>query len=79
MGSALIDIKISRDAQEMHIVFACSCVDLRDTSQTSLDQWLATIGNNRIIWSLNLKNIGPDGLAKNRIVDDGQLKEMKKP
>ena len=25
------------------------------------------------------KNIGPDGLAKNRIVDDGQLKEMKKP
>ena len=26
---------------------------------------------------MNLKNIGPDGLAKNRIFDDGKLKKMK--
>ena len=30
----------------------------------SLDQWLATIRNNGIGWSTNLKNIGPDVLAK---------------
>ena len=28
---------------------------------------------------MNLKNIGHDGVAKNHIVDNGQLKEMKKP
>ena len=34
-------------------------LDLNDTSQNiaTLDRWLATIGNNRIWWSMNLKNI----------------------
>ena len=33
-------------------------------NMASLDRWLASIVNNRLRWSLNLKNIGPDGLAK---------------
>ena len=29
----------------------------------SLDRWLANFGNNCVWWSMNLKNIGSDGLA----------------
>ena len=43
----------------------------------SLDWWLATIGNNHIWWSMNLKNIGPSGLAKNCSAGNNKPKKMK--
>ena len=47
----------------------------------SLNQWLATIRNNRIQWSMNLKNIAKTlslmVKRSNRIFDEGKLKKIK--
>ena len=43
-----------------------------------LNRWLATIRNNRIRWSMNLKNIGPVGLAKNHIIDKNKTWKIMK-
>ena len=59
-------------------VNACSRLERYIAKIASLDRWLATIGNNRIQWSMSLKNIAKTlALIVKRFFDDGKLKKIK--
>ena len=57
---------------------SCSRLERYIAKIALVDRWLATIGNNRKQWSMNLKNIAKTMALmlkqKNRIFDDGKTR-----
>ena len=66
------------NGMDYSVNLSCSRLERYIAKIASVDRWLPTIGNNRIQWSMNLKNIAKTMALmlkqKNRIFHDGKTR-----